>query len=276
MEFVVNPVANTARWTAAIRAHETQRPDRLFDDPWASVLAGEEGFSLLGPAGPEVADVGVYVAVRTRFFDDFIVRALRQGLRQVVMVAAGMDARAYRLEWPDGTTLFELDTVESLAVKGEILERAGAKPQCRRICVPVDLSANWAKQLCGAGFDALQPALWIAEGLFFYLELPVVHVLLGQLSKLATTGSQLGADFISESFLTSPWMKGALASLEARGMTWRSGIDEPETLLAELGWRAEVRQPGEEGVGDGRWPYPVFPRSFAQMPRSLLVTAVRS
>jgi methyltransferase (TIGR00027 family) len=271
----MNPVANTARWTAAIRACETERPDRLFEDPLARALAGDEGFRLLGPGGPQVADVGVYVAVRTRFFDDFITRAVSEGLRQVAMVAAGMDARAFRLSWPAGTTIFELDTPESLAVKNDILAREGSPPQCQRICVPVDLSQEWPEELRSRGFNTLEPTLWIAEGLFFYLDLPVVERLLAQISGLAAPGSQFGADFVSASFLTSPWMKGALASLEARGMTWRSGIDEPETMLDDLGWQAEIRQPGEEGVGLGRWPFPVFPRSFTQVPHNLLVTAIR-
>jgi methyltransferase (TIGR00027 family) len=271
----MNPVAQTARWTAAIRACETDRPDRLFEDPLARALAGEEGFRLLGPTGPQVGDVGVYVAIRTKFFDDFILRAASDGLRQVVMIAAGMDARAFRLSWPAGTTVFEVDTSELLALKNEILAGEGAEPQCRRVCAPADLSGAWAPELRSRGFDDAAPALWIAEGLFFYLNPPLVHALVKQLSGLAALGSRLGADFVSESFLTSPWMQDALASLEARGMAWRSGVDEPETMLAEFGWQAEVRQPGEEGVGLGRWPYPVFPRSFAQVPHSLLVTAVK-
>jgi methyltransferase (TIGR00027 family) len=272
----VNPVANTARWTAAIRACETERHDRLFDDPLARALAGDEGFRLLGPTGPEVADVGVYVSIRTKFFDDFIMRASTSGLRQVVLLAAGMDARAFRLAWPSETTVFELDSPELLAAKNGILAREGAQPRCRRVSVPVDLSEVWGGELRNKGFDRLEPALWIAEGLFFYLDPPVVYGLQEELSGLAAPGSRLGADFVSESFLTSPWMRGALASLEARGMKWRSGTDHPEAMLVKFGWQADVRQPGEEGVGEGRWPHPVFPRSFAEVPHSLLVTAVKN
>jgi methyltransferase (TIGR00027 family) len=271
----MNPIGNTAYWTAAIRAYETERSDRLFEDPLARALAGEEGLGLLGPAGPQIADVGAYVAIRTKFFDDFLMRASSEGLRQVVIVAAGMDARAFRLLWSPGTTVFELDTPELLAVKNSILASESARPQCRRVCVPVDLLSAWPAELRDQGFKDLEPALWIAEGLFFYLDAPRVRTLVGQLSELARAGSQLCADFVSESFLTSPWMKDSLASLEARGMAWRSGIDEPETMLSEFGWQSEVRQPGEESVGTGRWPYPVVPRSFAQVPHSLLVTAIK-
>jgi methyltransferase (TIGR00027 family) len=160
-------------------------------------------------------------------------------------------------------------------VKNEILGRERIPAQCRRICVPVDLSAEWADALQAQGFNRSEPALWIAEGLFFYLDAPVVDRVLAQISGLAAAGSQLGADFVSASFLTSPWMKGALSSLEAQGMSWKSGIDEPEAMLDKFGWRAEVRQPGEDGVGVGRWPFPVFPRSFVQVPHNLLVTATR-
>jgi len=271
----MSPVANTARWTAAIRAYETERPDRLFDDPLARTLAGEEGLHLLGPAGPKLDDVGAYVAIRTKFFDDFLIQASREGLRQVVMLAAGMDTRPFRLSWTDGTTVFEIDTPELMAMKNKILALEGARPRCRRVCVPVDLSAAWPAELRSQGFNALEPAVWIAEGLFFYLDPSVVQTILRQLSGLAKAGSRLGADFVSESFFTSPWMKNALASLEARGMGWHSGMDEPEAVLSGFGWEAEVRQPGEEGAGVGRWPYPVVPRNVAEVPHSFLVTATK-
>jgi methyltransferase (TIGR00027 family) len=271
----MSPVANTARWTAAIRAYETERPDRLFDDPLARALAGEEGLHLLGPAGPKLEDVGAYVAIRTKFFDDFLTRASSEGLRQVVVLAAGMDTRPFRLSWTAGTTVFEIDTPELLAMKNKILTLEGARPRCRRVCVPVDLLTAWPAELRSQGFNALEPALWIAEGLFFYLDPPVVQTILRQLSELAKAGSRLGADFVSESFFTSPWMKNALASLEARGMGWHSGMDDPEAVLSGFGWEAEVRQPGEQGAGVGRWPYPVVPRNVAEVPHSLLVTATK-
>jgi methyltransferase (TIGR00027 family) len=270
----MDPVSTTARWTAAVRAVESDREDRLFHDPLAGVLAGEEGFRLLGDAG--VSDVGVYVAIRTRFFDDFIMQVAGDGVRQVVLVAAGMDARAFRLAWPEGTSLYELDRPELLRVKDEILARQSAEARCRRVAVGVDLTGDWTDALLAAGFRPDERSLWIAEGVFFYLVQSEVDHLLARLSALASTGSRLGADFINESFLTSPWMALALAEMERRGMPWLSATDHPETLLGACGWSAEVTRPGEEGAGAGRWPYPVPPRGIPGIPESFLVRAAKS
>lgn len=97
-------LAGTARWTAAVRARESQREDRLLDDPWAVALAGEEGLAWLAQRPP---DSVVSIVLRTRFFDDFLRRvAVEEGIRQVVLMAAGLDTRAFRLVWPEGTRLF--------------------------------------------------------------------------------------------------------------------------------------------------------------------------
>lgn len=258
-----------------MRAAESERPDRLLDDPLAKALAGEQGMRMLGPDRPHLADVGAYIAIRTRFFDDFAMRVASDGTRQVVILAAGMDARAFRLDWPEGTTLFELDRPELLAVKEEILQNEHATPRCKRVVVPADLAEPWTEKLTGAGFAADVPSLWVAEGLFFYLEEALVEQIIAQLSALAAPGSSVAADFVSNSFLTSPWMKPALDGMEARGMGWRSSIDEPETLFASWGWDARVTLPGQEGAGVGRWPYPVMPREMKEVPHSLMLTAAR-
>ena len=122
----MDPVGLTSRWVAAARARESERADRLFDDPLAAAFAGPEGFAWLdrlepvtlpGTPGPGLGP-GLYVTVRTRFFDDFLVGASRSiGTRQVVLVAAGMDARAFRLDWSPGTRLYELDRPEVLPLR---------------------------------------------------------------------------------------------------------------------------------------------------------------
>jgi methyltransferase (TIGR00027 family) len=223
----------------------------------------------------QIANVSLYVAIRTRFIDDVALHAVSEGARQAVLLAAGMDARAFRLTWPSGMTVYELDRPELLSLKQEILDRENARPQCRRIPVGVDMEAEWSAALTGAGFDPAQPSLWIAEGFLFYLGEAAVQRILSRVSALASPGSTLAADFISESFLTSPWMKDALAAMEARGTPWRSGTDQPEEMLAALGWQAEVKEPGNTGAGDSRWPYPIMPRDFAFVPRSFLTKALK-
>jgi methyltransferase (TIGR00027 family) len=131
----VDPVAQTSRWMAAARARESERPYRLFDDPLAPALAGPEGFAWLQRMQPvpRFGGLALYVVLRTRFFDDFLGHACwGAGARQVVLLAAGMDARAFRLNWPPRTRLYELDRPEVLLAKDEILARAQARPACER------------------------------------------------------------------------------------------------------------------------------------------------
>lgn len=269
-------VAQTSRWTAAARARESARPDRLFEDPLAGALAGPEGFALLD-AEPTGASASPHIAIRTRVFDDWLLDVTRPGgPHQVVLLGAGMDTRAFRLPWTPGTSLWELDRPDLLALKSEILDRAGAQPRCDRRLVGVDLASSaWPERLVASGFDPAQPSAWLVEGFFAYLDEPVVEQVLATISSLAAPGSYLGTDFISEDFLSHPWMASYLRDLERRGTPWRFGTNQPEALLARHGWRAIARQPGEEGASFGRWPWPVAPREVPGFPRSFLVTASR-
>jgi methyltransferase (TIGR00027 family) len=168
---------------AAARAHESERPHRLLDDPLAATLAGPEGFAWLNRMEPVPGFGGpaLYVVVRTRFFDDFLLYACRGvGVRQVVLLAAGMDARAFRLNWPSGTRLYELDRPEVLDAKDEVLTRTDARPACERRTIGTDLGhASWPKALSEAGYRAREPSVWLMEGLLFYLDETAVRSLLG-------------------------------------------------------------------------------------------------
>jgi methyltransferase (TIGR00027 family) len=276
----MQPVASTARWTAALRARESQRPDRLFHDPFARALAGVEGLMMLEhseQAHPEqVADIAPYIVIRTRFFDDLALGCATEGVRQVVIVGAGMDTRAFRLPWPAGTSLYELDHPELLDLKEEILVREGACPQCHRSFLGVDLEGEWRPALTSAGFAPGEASLWLVEGVFYYLEEQGVHDLVGHISSLTAPGSRLGADMVSAAFFTSPWMREVLRGMEERGMPWKFGTDDPEALLAGHGWQAQVVQPGEEGADYGRWTRPAPPpREQREFPHSFLVVAHR-
>jgi len=123
-------LASTAHWTAAVRARESARDDRLFNDPWAGALAGREGIAWLEGRSP---DSVVPMVLRTRFFDDFLRRvATAEGVRQIVLMAAGLDTRAFRLVWPEQTVLFELDQASLLEHKERTLGAAAAVPTCGR------------------------------------------------------------------------------------------------------------------------------------------------
>jgi methyltransferase (TIGR00027 family) len=270
-------IALTARWTAASRARETERSDRLFDDPLAAALAGDQGFALFERT-PRQARDNPYLPLRTRFFDDWALRATGEhGLRQVVMVAAGMDTRAFRLTWPDGVRLWELDRPDLLELKRTLLETANAEPRCERRVVAVDLAAaGWPDRLREAGFAPAFPAAFVVEGLLQYLSEDAVDSVLAQVAATAAPGSRLAVDVLSADYLVHPWMREYLASLKVSGRPWRFGTNEPEALLERHGWRIErVAEPGHEGANFGRWPWPAAPRAVPGLPRGFFATAVK-
>ncbi|MEV7375722.1 SAM-dependent methyltransferase [Streptomyces sp. NPDC090301] len=265
-------VSRTAQWTAAARALETEREDRLFADPYARTVADQIGFELL----ERYAGGGTvpFLAIRTTYLDRAIVRAVEErGIRQVVFLAAGMDTRFFRLPWPDGVTVYELDRPALLEAKAEMLAKE-PKPAGRdRIAVPVDLTQDWTGPLKEAGWKSEEPVLWVVEGLLFFLPEQAVRTLISTLSAHAAPGSVLLGDVISRAALENPLARGFMKALDEDGNPWLFGTEEPEVLLADCGWAVrEVRQPGEAGADFGRWPYPVPDRSVPRVPRSFLFT----
>ncbi len=160
-------LGNTAYWTAAVRAQESERADRLFSDPWAKALAGEVGAAWMAGRTPESV---APIVLRTRYLDDFLLRiAKNENVNQVVMLAAGLDTRAYRLAWPAGMRSFELDQENVLGYKAHVLGMAGAKPAGELHSLGVDLTGDWQAALLRSGFDPAQPAIWMLEGFLFYI-----------------------------------------------------------------------------------------------------------
>jgi methyltransferase (TIGR00027 family) len=277
----MTPVGMTSRWVAASRACESERPHPLFDDPYARALAGEEGFAMLSESwtahsGSTPDGSEPYLAIRTRFFDDALLSAAVEiGLRQVVILAAGMDSRAFRLAWPSGVALYEVDRDDVFDHKEGVLTGLGATPRCARTVVRVDLESDWITPLIRAGFDPEQPAAILMEGLLVYLEKDAVVSLLSAVRRIAAPGSWLGVDLVGNDFLSSLYLKPFMTKMKQFGCAWRFGVDHPESLLASYGWTAKVVQPGERGISHGRWPYPVFPRGLPGFPRTYLATARR-
>ena len=264
----------TARWTAEVRAKESVRADRLFHDPWAAALAGKEGEEWVEHRS---GDNGLSIAVRTRFFDDFLGCVTSQdAIRQVVLMAAGLDTRAFRLAWPAQTCLFELDQPQVLKDKEQVLTAAHGQPTCERKTVGVDLTAPWRESLLKAGFDSSHPSVWLLEGFLFYLPKETITRMLDELTSLAVPGSWLGFDIINRAMLTSPWTRQWVESLANAGIPWIGTMDDPEAELAARGWQAQLSQPGEAEANYGRWPYPVIPRTLPEMPRYWLVTAQKN
>jgi methyltransferase (TIGR00027 family) len=268
------PLAATARWIAAARAAETRRSDRLLEDPWAAALAGPEGEDWLGAraGSPALADI----IIRARFFDDFLRRTTATGgIRQVVLLGAGLDTRGYRLSWPGQVQVFELDQPEVLDRKQAILDAAGAESRCVRRAVGVDLTGRWTTALLDAGFDPGAPSCWLAEGFLFYLPGARIARLLDEVTGLAQTGSWLGFDIVNAATLTHPLTRSWIDMQARLGAPWLGTMDDPPAFLAERGWQATLTQPGEPGADYGRWSFPVPAPSLPGAPRHWLVTARR-
>jgi methyltransferase (TIGR00027 family) len=270
------PLAATARWIAAVRAQESRRPDRLLDDPWAARLAGAEGEEWLRARAGSPALV--VIAIRARFFDDFLRQVTAgEGITQVVLVAAGLDTRAYRLAWPARVRVrvFELDQPEVLARKQEVLDSAGAAPGCVRLAIGVDLAGPWNIALRDGGFDPQAPSCWLAEGFLFYLPPQAITRLLDQLTGLAAAGSRLGFDIVNTATLTHPLTRPWIDMQARLGAPWLGTLDDPAAFLAGRGWEATLTQPGEPAASYGRWPFPVLAPGLAGAPRNWFITARR-
>jgi methyltransferase (TIGR00027 family) len=155
MDTPKHAVAATGLLVAAMRAEESLRDDALFDDPYAARLAGDDGRRLLAESTAATGQPSAPIVVRTRLYDEALLKAHADGLSQVVILAAGMDARSYRLPWRDGTTVFEVDQPQVIAIKDERL--AGEQPRCRRVAVGVDLAGDWPKSLLRRGLTPPHP-----------------------------------------------------------------------------------------------------------------------
>jgi methyltransferase (TIGR00027 family) len=161
--------ADTAFRIAAVRARETQRQDRLFADPYARDLAGQRGFAVMAASERASGGENAFIPVRVRWFDDLIVLAAGWA-RQVVLLGAGLDTRAFRLDLPADLGWYEVDRREVFSAKDNVL--AGCAPRCRRRVVIADVAGDWTSALLRAGFDDRSRTLRVAEGLFFYLAEP--------------------------------------------------------------------------------------------------------
>src|SRR4051812_28652530 len=180
---LASSVGATATMVAAGRAMVTKAPDGLINDPFADPLVravGVDFFTKMLDGELELESVENFSAdrmqamihgmgVRTRYFDEYFARATDNGVRQAVILASGLDARAYRLPWPDGTVVYEIDQPQVIEFKTTTLAGMGAQPSATRRTVAIDLRADWPTALREAGLDPTKPTAWLAEGLLIYL-----------------------------------------------------------------------------------------------------------
>ncbi|WIX98877.1 class I SAM-dependent methyltransferase [Amycolatopsis mongoliensis] len=199
---LASSVGATATAAAAARAIATREDRSLIDDPFAEPLVRAVGIDLLTrlasgelPPGDLVGQVAIDGAkVRTRFYDDFFLEATKAGITQVVILASGLDSRAYRLAWPAGTVVYELDRPPVVEFKTRTLAGLGAVPTADRRVAAVDLREDWPAALHTAGFDPARPTAWSAEGLLGYLPPEAQDRLLDTVTELSAPGSRVATE----------------------------------------------------------------------------------
>ncbi|WP_101830031.1 SAM-dependent methyltransferase [Frankia canadensis] len=253
---IATGVGVTALGAASARAIETHRPDAMIDDPYAEEFVRAARLPQPMPTTPEelaaMSPPGSwmpgwrYMGVRTRFFDDYLATALDAGLRQTVILAAGLDTRAFRLGWHEGSAVFEVDQPRVLSFKLSVLRRRQATPACRHRVVPVDLREEWAGPLRTAGFEPVAATAWLIEGLLPYLDADAERRLLTTVDALSAPGSQVAiedARRIGQALSDDEYA----ASRERYGVDLRDLVHEDDprvrdaaAMLGRLGWKVST------------------------------------
>ncbi|MGV0715651.1 class I SAM-dependent methyltransferase [Mycolicibacterium sp. XJ662] len=251
---LASSVGATATMVAAARALATNAEQPLIDDPFADPLVRAVGVDFftrlvtgeLRPADfDDDGDMGGMqrmtdnMAVRTKYFDEFFLDATRAGVRQAVILASGLDARAYRLAWPAGVVVYEIDQPEVIAFKSAALSELGAEPTAQRRAVAVDLRFDWPSALIAAGFDPSQPSAWSAEGLLGYLPPDAQDRLLDTITELSAPGSWLAVESVPH--IDPEHQEQAAERMRSAAQRWREhGFDLDFTELVYLGDRNEA------------------------------------
>jgi methyltransferase (TIGR00027 family) len=259
---ITESVGATALGIAAARAADTESDNPLINDPYARVFLDRVGDGVWNwYGGPELPAAVVeaepempqrmqslvsYFATRTKFFDTVFLDAANAGIRQAVILAAGLDARSWRLPWPAGTTVYELDQDRVLDFKLSTLHDHGAEPTANRVAVAVDLRQDWPTALQQAGFDPSAPSVWSIEGLLMYLPAEAQELLFSRIQDLAAPGSRVGVEGLAPDY----------ADAEGRAVR-RERLDRVRELMATTDVQLEVPKTDElwyfeerEDVGD--------------------------
>ena len=260
---LASSVGATATMVAAARAMATTADNALINDPFAEPLVravGVDFFTRLvtGELRPEDLDsdsetVGMQrmtenMAVRTKFFDEFFLTATQAGIRQAVILASGLDSRAYRLAWPSGTTVYEIDQPDVIEFKTKTLAELGAEPTAKRRTVAMDLRYDWPSALIEEGFDPHQPTAWSAEGLLGYLPPDSQDRLLDTITELSAPSSRVAVESVPN--IDPADHEKAIERMQAASARWRDhGFDLDFAELIYLGDRNEAAS----YLGDHGW-----------------------
>jgi methyltransferase (TIGR00027 family) len=278
---IASSVGATAVMVAAARAIETDKPDPLIRDPYAKLLVSQAGTGVwetmldesmvakVEALDPETAAIfrhmRSYQAVRTHFFDAYFAAAVAAGIRQVVILASGLDSRAYRLDWPAGSVVYEIDQPKVLAYKSTTLAEHGVTPSADRREVPIDLRQDWPAALRAEGFDPAAPTAWLAEGLLMYLPADAQDRLFTQITELSPAGSRIAVETAArhaderrqemrERFQKVADQLGLEQTVDVQDLIYHDeNRADVADWLGEHGWKATAQNSGDEMRRLGRW-----------------------
>jgi methyltransferase (TIGR00027 family) len=271
---ITEGVGATALGVAWSRSEETASDCPLFTDPYAQLFvdaAMDRGWQLPPQYMIErIRSIGGYAASRTKWFDEFFIAAGANGIDQAVILAAGLDARGWRLPWVDGTVLYEIDQPRVLEFKTQTLARHDATPSVTRyVAVPIDLRQEWPKALRDAGFDPAVPTAWAAEGLLPYLPAEGQDLLFERINELSAPGSRVSVESFGSGFFDREYL--ASRREQMRRLREEAGEDPDENVpdtqdlwyiedrtdvaewLTEHNWEASAVESVELMTRYGRW-----------------------
>jgi N-methyltransferase len=268
----------TALGNATARATETQRADRLFSDHLAQhfIAAAASAIPRL-PTSDMMAMIGDVIVIKTRFFDEYFHRVCAAGCRQVVVLAAGLDTRAFRLNWPAGLRLFEVDLSDVLEFKEQVLINQAARPTCERIVVHADLREDWSTALRNSGFDIGHPTAWLAEGALGVLTAAECDRLLDEITLLSGPSSWFALDHTHDGSVVTPRLQplfeGTGISLDE--MNKGGPTDPTDRWFVRHGWLPTTYDVVKQAAAYHR-PTPVLFRGDRQKHGNILFQAQRA
>lgn len=281
---IVTSVGFTALAVCAARALDAKLEPPLAHDDFAAGFVAAAGEPNLSAA---VADADLtspaafnaqWVGVRTRFFDDFFTRA---DVPQAVLLAAGLDSRGYRLKWPAGHTLFEVDQPRVLEFKQQVLDAQPATPSTRRVTIATDLREDWAAALVAAGFDPGRPTAWALEGLLPYLPGAAQDALFDKVHELSAVGSQIAAELgpapgeIADFADNVPTISQDANQPPVAELWYDDPRTDTKAFLRERGWRVTGVDLVNKAATEYGRPFTELPAVFDRLLRTKFFTAVR-
>src|SRR5271168_49538 len=282
---IVTSVGFTALAVCAARALDAALDPPLANDDFAAgfVAAAGEPNLAAAVAGTDLTSAAAFnaqwVGVRTRFFDDFFIRA---GTPQAVILAAGLDCRAYRLAWPADGAVFEVDQPRVLEFKQQVLDQQGAMPSTRRVAVATDLRDDWAAALIAAGFDPGQPTAWALEGLLPYLPGPAQDALFEKLHELSAVGSHIAAELgpdpggVQEFADSMPTISELSTQPPISDLWYDDPRIDTKDWLAERGWDVSTVDLVEKAAHEYGRPFQGLPPVFDRLMRAKFFSATRT